>query len=79
MAKIRFEKIIPLFDAGEDFSLTETQYRNSTGKTLPKDYYYLKNKSALAKEAKKFGFQIEIQEKTVSFKKNEIKKKEKTK
>ncbi|MBE6895494.1 MAG: hypothetical protein E7477_00190 [Ruminococcaceae bacterium] len=69
MAKLNFEKIIPLFEASQEFSLTESQYEKSVGKALPKDYYYLKNKSALAKEAKKYGYQIEIKEKTVCLKK----------
>lgn len=69
MAKLNFEKIIPLFEADQEFSLTESQYLKNVGQPLPKDYYYLKNKSALAKEAKKHGYQIEIQEKTVCLKK----------
>ncbi|MBE6591471.1 MAG: hypothetical protein E7646_05465 [Ruminococcaceae bacterium] len=69
MAKLNFEKIIPLFEAKQDFSLTESQYEKCIGKPLPKDYYYLKNKSAFAKEAKKHGYRVEIKEKTVCLKK----------
>ena len=69
MAKLNFERLIPLFEANEEFSLTESQYQKSVGKSLPKDYYYLKNKSALANEAKKYGYCIEIKEKTVCLKK----------
>lgn len=69
MAKLNFDRLIPLFKANEEFSLTESQYKKSVGRELPKDTYYLKRKSALAKEAKKHGFCIEIQEKTISLKK----------
>lgn len=70
MPKLNFEKIAPLFKAGQEFSLTESQYLKSVGQPLPKDYYYLKSKSALAAEAKKYGYQIEIKEKTVCLKKS---------
>ena len=69
MPKLDFKKITPLFEANQDFSLTESQYEKSIGKPLPRNYYYLKNQSALAKEAKKHGYQIEIIEKTVCLKK----------
>lgn len=69
MAKLNFEKLIPLFEANEEFSLTEKQYEKSVGRTLPKDFYYLKTKSALAKAAEKYGYLIETKEKTICFKK----------
>lgn len=67
--KPKFDKLLSLFEAGEDFSLTEKQYEKSTGAMLPKYFNYLKNKSALATIAKKYGFLIEIQEKTICLKK----------
>ena len=69
MSKLNFDKIIPLFEADQEFSLTESQYKQSVGKPLPKNFYYLKNESALAKEARKYGYKIEIKEKTVCLKK----------
>lgn len=69
MAKRNFEKLIPLFEANEEFSLTESQYEKSVGKPLPKDFYYLKNKSALSKKAKEYGYCIEIKEKTICLRK----------
>ncbi len=69
MSKPNFDKLIPLFEANENFSLTEKQYEKSTGATLPKGFYYLKNQSALARNAKKYGFLIDIKEKTVCLKK----------
>ena len=52
MKKPNLEKLLPLLESGEEFSLTETQYLQQTGATLPKDIYYLKNKSALSKKVK---------------------------
>ena len=69
MAKLNFERITPLFESNREFSLTESQYERSVGKPLPKYYYYLKNNSALAREAQKHGYYIEIKEKTVCLKK----------
>lgn len=72
MAKLNFEKITPLFEADQEFSLTESQYLKSVGYPLPKDSYYLKNKSALANEARKYGYQVEIKEKVVCLKKSNL-------
>ena len=69
MPKLNFEKLTPLFEANQEFSLTESQYEKSVGKPLPRDYYYLKNKSALANKARKYGYYIEIKEKTICLKK----------
>ncbi len=69
MSKLNFERITPLFESNQEFSLTESQYEQSVGKPLPKDYYYLKKNSALAREAQKHGYYIEIREKTVCLKK----------
>ncbi len=69
MKKPTFERILPLLESGEDFSLTETQYLRHTGATLPKDIYYLKNKSSLSKIAKKHGYLIVVKEKTICLKK----------
>ena len=69
MAKPNLEKIDTLLLSGQNFSLTETQYQKETNATLPKDFYYLKNRSAVAKLAKRHGFSIKIQEKTILFEK----------
>lgn len=69
MKKPNLEKLLPLLESGEEFSLTETQYLQKTGATLPKDIYYLKNKSALSKKVKEYGYCILIKEKTISLKK----------
>ena len=69
MKKPIFEKLLPLLESGEDFSLTETQYLQKTGASLPKSIYYLKNNSALSKTAKEYGYYITVTEKTISLKK----------
>lgn len=69
MGKPNFEKLSPLFASQEDFALTETQYRQSTGADLPKNTYYLVNNSALSRCAKEKGYSIEVIEKTICLKK----------
>lgn len=71
MKKPKLYNIDELFLSGKEFSLTESQYYKETEACLPKDFYYLKNKSAIAKLAKKRGYLISIKEKTIIFKKGE--------
>ena len=59
-----------LFEKGKDFTLTDSQYESKTGAPLPKNKSYLKNRSALAIEAQKSGYSIEVIEKTGILKKN---------
>ena len=70
MKKPIFEKLLPLLESGEEFSLTETQYLQKTGATLPKNIYYLKNNSAFSKKAKEYGYDITVKEKTICLKKH---------
>lgn len=67
--KIDFSKMEQLFKSNEEFSITETQYCKNTGWALPKDTYYLKHRSPLSKEAKKYGYSVEVNERTINFKK----------
>ena len=69
MSKPNLASIEVLLSAGKDFALTESQYYKETACTMPKDFYYLKNRSAIAKLAKKRGFKIAIKEKTIMFEK----------
>ena len=62
---LNLSKIKPLLESNQDFSITEKQYLKDTGRTMPKDSSYLKNKSALAKEARKYGYSIEVKERTI--------------
>ena len=69
MKRPDLQEIMPLLEAGSDFSLTERQYQEKTGVTLPKNPSYLKKNSALARTAEKYGFKIEILSRTISLKK----------
>lgn len=57
------------FESGKDFELTDSQYEKKTGAVLPKNKYYILKNSALAKEAKKHGYYLELIEKTIIVKK----------
>ncbi len=65
------DELNDLFDKGKDFRLTDKQYETKTGTMLPKDKYYLVNKSALARKAKEQGYVLNVMEKTVVFTKKE--------
>lgn len=67
--KIDFSEFLPLLNSNTEFSITETQYRQNTGREMPKNTYYLKHNSALSKEVKKHGYLIEVKERTIIFKK----------
>ena len=67
--KVDFTKFLPLLESNEEFSITEKQYLKNTGREMPKGTYYLKHSSAFAKEAKKYGYLIEVNERTIILKK----------
>lgn len=58
-----------LFKNGESFELTDAQYEKKTGAPLPKSKQYIIKESALAKEASKYGYFLEVIEKKVLLKK----------
>lgn len=58
-----------LFKQGKDFELTDAQYEKKTGIPLPKDKRYIIKDSALAKEANRYGYFLEVIEKRVLIKK----------
>jgi len=67
--KVDFSKFLPLLESNEEFSITEKQYLKNTGREMPKDTYYLKHTSALSRKAEKYGYSIEVNERTIIFKK----------
>lgn len=71
MSKIDFSKIEEMLKSSIDFSLSEKQYENLTGRKMPKDNYYLIKKSAIAKFADRLGLTIKVHEKTMTFEKKE--------
>lgn len=56
---------------GKSFTLTDAQYTKKAGIPLPKEKNYLLKRSALAKLCKKLGYTIKLQEKQVTFIKEE--------
>lgn len=59
MTKPNLKSFKTLFESGADFSITEEQYLNEAGTTLPK-MPYLEKKSALANMAKSFGYELKV-------------------
>lgn len=53
--------------AGEDFSLTKTQYLISTGKSLPLDRSYTEKRSAVARFAKEHGYCVQVVPEVIRF------------
>lgn len=64
-----FFELEKLFGEGNDFELTESRYEKLTGAALPKNKYYLSNKSAIAKLARRNGYDVDVIEKTILLKK----------
>ena len=56
--------------SGEAFQMTEAEYKKSTKTTMPKENYYLKHSSAVAKLAQKHGYSLRVQERIITFVKN---------
>lgn len=69
MSRPDLKGIIKQFEAGQPFSLTDSQYKKSTGQSLPKSVYYLLKGSAVARKAKDYGYKLIVQERTVRFEK----------
>ena len=67
MPYLDFSKIEELVNTSTTFSLSERQYKELTGKPLPKDRSYLEKRSALARFANNHGLKIIVQERTISF------------
>lgn len=65
----RLDAISAVLTSGKCLTLTDAQYEAKTGIALPKDTYYLKNGSALARLCKEYGYCIEVQEKRVFLRK----------
>ena len=69
MAKPDLSRIDEQMKSGQPFSLTDAQYRKSTGLDIPKNQSYLLHRSAVAKLAEKSGYKLVVQERTISFEK----------
>ena len=69
MATPKLDSIVEQMQAGESFSLTNSQYKKSTGLDIPKDTSYLVKQSAVAKRAREMGYKIVVHERQISFEK----------
>ncbi len=69
MSSPKLEGIIRQLDAGETFSMTNSQYKKSTGLNIPKDTNYLIKRSAVAQKARERGYKIVVHEREISFEK----------
>ena len=69
MATPKLDKIEKQMKSGEAFSLTNSQYKKSTGLDIPKNNNYLVKESAVAKKAKLYGYKIIVHERQISFEK----------
>lgn len=62
------KEIEQMLFSGNEFTLSESLYKEITGIELPKNMSYLKNSSALARLARDNGYLIELAERTVILK-----------
>ncbi|MDE6774709.1 MAG: hypothetical protein K2J37_00140 [Ruminococcus sp.] len=69
MPSPKLEEVIKLLESGEQFSLTDSQYKKKTGLNIPKNNTYLVKKSAVARKAKEYGYKLVLQERTILFEK----------
>lgn len=69
MPSPKLDKIIKMLESGEEFSLTDSQYKRKTGLKIPKNNTYVVKNSAIAKKAKEYGYKLVLQERTLTFEK----------
>jgi len=67
MRNPKLESIAKMLDKGSDFELTALEYKRKTGADFPKDKYYAEKRSAIAREAAKHGFRIEVVPQRIKF------------
>lgn len=72
--KLDFSELSDLFGSGKDFELTAAEYEEKVGRALPKRNSYIKNRSAIAAEAKSNGYKVEVAEEPVILRKLIFKK-----
>ena len=56
----KLDYFIDAFLRGEEFAITRNDYVRITGIDIPQDTYYTKNRSAIAKKAHEYGYEIQI-------------------
>lgn len=65
----KFDKIIELFQKGRNFELTAEQYKSKTGAEFPKGKSYAEKRSAVAKRATEYGYEITVVPLRIQFRK----------
>lgn len=73
MAALDLSSLKSLFEKGKSFELTEQQYEEQIKRALPQTEYF-ERRSPVAREAKKYGYKIQVEERihrVVIFKKME--------
>jgi len=70
MRKPNLQQITELLARGKDFELTNQQYKKKTEADFPKDKNYAEKRSAVAREAAKYDYRIEVIPQRILFIKN---------
>ncbi|MDO4459050.1 MAG: hypothetical protein Q4C42_03050 [Clostridia bacterium] len=60
MARPKLDKIVNLFDNGKDFEMTRSQYISYTGADIPQNKRYTEEKSAIARKAFEYGYEVKV-------------------
>lgn len=66
----KLETIVLQFEKGEDFVLSRQEYITKTGADIPQNISYTKKKSAIAKKAYQYGYDIDVVPEKLIFKKH---------
>lgn len=69
MSRPKLGQIIEMLEKGEEFELTDEQYKTKTGLNIPKGKSFVEKRSAVAKRAEEYGFLIEYSSAKIEFKK----------
>lgn len=70
MSRIDFSSLSNMLDSSTEFTLTEEQYKNLTGRKMPQNTEYLIRRSALAMFAKEKKLKVCVQGRTITFEKS---------
>lgn len=69
MKKPNLDILKKMMEKGESFELTDQEYKKKTTADFPKNKYYAENRSAIARAAKEYGYQIQIIPRRIQFNK----------
>lgn len=61
--RIDLSLLEPMFNAGNDFELSQSEYERIIGKAMPETDSYLKYGSPVAKMAKDKGYMLQVEKK----------------